>query len=151
MNTKLLISLSGIAILLSACSNVCDVEQQTGIVPGSPEDFKTNVPDRVFFDFDSSKVSDSARRRLEAQGCWMKTYSDTKATIEGHTDTRGTAEYNMALGQSRANEAAKVLRSYGVDGSRVSTVSYGKERVEDTGTTEEAHARNRRAVTTIGR
>jgi peptidoglycan-associated lipoprotein len=149
MNTKLLVSLSGIALLMAACSNTCDVEQESGIVPGSAEDFKTNVPDRVYFDFDSSKVSDSAKKRLEAQACWFKTYGATKATVEGHTDIRGTAEYNMALGNSRANSAAKTLKDLGVDGSRLTVVSYGKERVADTGTTEEAHAKNRRAVTVI--
>jgi peptidoglycan-associated lipoprotein len=149
MNTKLLISLSGIALLMAACSSTCDVEQEGAVTPGSAEDFKTNVPDRVYFDFDSSKVSDSAKKRLEAQACWLKTYGSTKATVEGHADIRGTAEYNMALGNSRANAASKVLKDLGIDSSRLTVVSYGKERVADTGTTEEAHAKNRRAVTVI--
>ncbi len=149
MNTKLLGIVSGVAVLMAACSSTCDVDQAGSIVPGSAEDFKANVPDRVFFDFDSSKVSEAAKKRLKAQSCWLNTYSGTKVTVEGHTDVRGTAEYNLALGEARANETSKVLKELGVDSSRITVVSYGKERVETEGTTEEDHARNRRAVTVV--
>lgn len=148
MNTKLLGLVAGIAGLMAACSNVCDVDNGT-VVPGSAADFKQNTPDRVYFDFDSSKVSETAKKRLEAQSCWLKTYSGTKVVVEGHTDIRGTAEYNLALGEARANSAAKVLKANGIDASRVTVVSYGKERVSNEGTTEEAHAENRRAVTVV--
>lgn len=149
MNTKLLGVLVGTGLLLGACSRTCDVEQAAVVVPGTAEDFKTNVPDRVYYDFDSSKLSESAKKRLEAQACWLKTYAGTKATVEGHTDVRGTAEYNMALGEARANAAAKELTVNGISKDRFTVVSYGKERVFDAGTTEEAHAKNRRAVTVI--
>jgi peptidoglycan-associated lipoprotein len=119
------------------------------MVPGSAEDFDTNVPNAVYFDFDKSSLSEAAKKRVAAQACWLKMYSGKKATVAGHTDVRGTAEYNMALGETRATAVAKELRDAGVDGSRVTTVSYGKERVIDTGTDEMDHARNRRAVTTV--
>lgn len=149
MNRKYLLgAMLGAGLFLAACSNVCKVETG-GIAPGTPEDFKANVPDRVFFDFDSAKVTPAAMKRIEAQATWLNTYSSTKATIEGHTDSRGTAEYNLALGQSRANAAQNALEGQGIDKSRTTTVSYGKERLENLGTTEADHAQNRRAVTVI--
>ncbi len=152
MNAKVLGLISSVAIFMAACSNTCKVDgngQNGSVVPGSAEDFKTNVPDTVYFYFDSAKLSDSAKSRLKAQADWLKTYSSTKATVEGHTDVRGTAEYNMALGTSRADSAMKELVNNGVAKDRLTVVSYGKERVVDTGTTEEAHAKNRRAVTVV--
>jgi peptidoglycan-associated lipoprotein len=151
MNTKLLGLLSGTAILLAACSQTCDVEQAstTTAAPGSADDFKTNTPYKIYFDFDSSKLSDAAKKRVEAQACWLNTYPGTKITVEGHTDNRGTAEYNMALGNSRANSTAKALASLGVSQDRVTVVSYGKERLETDDAAEEAHARNRRTVTVV--
>lgn len=149
MNAKLLALIGAAAGLLGACSSTCDIDQDATIVPGSAEDFRANVPDRVYFDFDSSKLSEAAKKRLDAQACWLNTYTGTKVTIEGHTDVRGTAEYNMALGDSRANSAAKELESKGISKDRMTVVSYGKERVADSGVTEEAHAKNRRAVTVV--
>ena len=136
------------ALLLSACSCTCDVEN--GIKPGTPEDFAANVPNTVYFDFDKSNLTPAAQKRVEAQAAWLNTYTGTKVTVEGHTDVRGTAEYNMALGEARANSTAKKLRDLGVAGDRISTVSYGKERVVDTGTTDMAHAKNRRSVSVVG-
>lgn len=150
MNRTSLLTLIAAAGLMAACSKTCEVDGQSGsITPGTAEDFKTNVPDRIFFDFDSSKVLDSAQKRLDAQACWLKTYPSTKVTVEGHTDSRGTAEYNMGLSASRANATVDALAKLGVDKDRVSVVSYGKERLDDLGTTEEAHAKNRRAVTVV--
>jgi peptidoglycan-associated lipoprotein len=139
------------SVLLSACNNTCVVDGEKGdtITPGTPEDFSANVPNSVYFDFDKSKLSQAALDRLKAQSCWLKTYSGTKANVAGHTDVRGTSEYNMALGEARAASASRALQDLGVEGTRISTVSYGKERVIDTGTDEMSHARNRRAVTTV--
>ena len=95
-------------------------------------------------------MTDSAKKRVEAQAAWLKTYTDKNVTVEGHCDVRGTAEYNMALGEARANSTAKELQKNGVAKERVSTVSYGKERVVDSGTTEMAHAKNRRTVSVVG-
>jgi peptidoglycan-associated lipoprotein len=108
------------------------------------------VPAKVYFDFDKSKLSEAAKKRVAAQACWLKTYSGTKVTVAGHTDVRGTVEYNAALGSARADATAKELEVGGVAGDRISTVSYGKERPEDSGTTEEAHAKNRRTETIVG-
>ena len=150
MNAKLLGLIGSIAVFMAACSNTCDVDSQGGAVtPGTAADFKQNVPDRVFFDFDSAKLSDAAKKRLDAQVGWFRTYSSTKATVEGHADVRGTSEYNMALGSSRANSVSEYYEKSGLDKTRFTVISYGKERPEDTGTTEEAHAKNRRSVTIV--
>jgi peptidoglycan-associated lipoprotein len=139
-------------VLLAACSKVCDVkgpDSSSGTSPGSAEDFAKNVPAKVFFDFDKSNLSDTAKERVAAQATWLKTFSDKKVTVQGNTDVRGTSEYNMALGQARANSTAKELKNRGVESNRVETVSFGKERPADDGTTEEAHAKNRRTETVV--
>ena len=149
MNRNILLGLFvATTALMTACTSTCGVKGNA--TPGSAEDFAANVPNTVYFDFDKSKLTDAAKKRVSAQACWLKTYSGTKVTVEGHTDIRGTAEYNMALGEARANSTAKELAEQGVDASRTTTVSFGKERVADTGTTEMAHAKNRRATTIVG-
>ncbi|MDR2667153.1 MAG: OmpA family protein [Holosporales bacterium] len=149
MERKVLSGLFAAAALLSACNCTCGVKDSS-VTPGSSADFEANVPNVVYFDFDKSKLSEAAKKRVEAQVAWLKTYSGTKATVEGYTDVRGTAEYNIALGQARANEVANSLKASGIESDRLTTVSYGKERLVDTGTTELAHAKNRRAVTVVG-
>jgi peptidoglycan-associated lipoprotein len=149
MNRKVLSGLFSAAVLLSACNCTCGVKDQSPATPGSKGDFEANVPYTVYFDFDKSKLSEAAIERVKAQAAWLKTYSGVKGTVEGHTDVRGTTEYNMALGEARANEVTKALKADGVSSDRFTTVSYGKERVIDTGTSELAHAKNRRAVTVI--
>lgn len=119
------------------------------IRPGTQSDLESNVGDRVFFGFDSSVVTSEGQRVLERQAAWLKQYPSIDVTIEGHADERGTREYNLALGERRANAAKKYLVSLGVDSSRISTVSYGKERPAVLGSTEEAWAQNRRAVTVV--
>ena len=148
--TKLLSSMVAVAVVVSACSCTCSTDTAGGVQPGSPEDFATNTPNVVYFDFDKSNLTSAAKQRVEAQAAWLNKYKDTKVTVEGHTDVRGTAEYNMALGEARANSTAKELRNQGVASDRISTVSYGKERVVDSGTSEMAHAKNRRAVSVVG-
>jgi peptidoglycan-associated lipoprotein len=138
--------------LLAACNRTCSVDGESSggnVAPGSPEDFATNIPNVVYFDFDKSNLTESAKKRVDAQACWLKTYSGTKVNIAGHTDVRGTAEYNMALGEARANTVSKALQNGGIEGTRISTVSYGKERTIDSGTEEMSHAKNRRAITTV--
>jgi peptidoglycan-associated lipoprotein len=149
MNRKVLIGMfATTTLLLTACSSTCGVDGN--IKPGTPEDFAANVPTKVYFDFDRSDLSDAAKKRISAQACWLKTYSGARVTVEGHTDVRGTNEYNMALGSARANSTTAELESNGVTKDRITTVSYGKERLETTGTTEEEHARNRRTETIVG-
>ncbi len=117
--------------------------------PGSAEDFVVNVGDRVFFDFDRYDLTAEARAQLEKQAAWLQTYPAVTITVEGHCDERGTREYNLALGERRANAAMNYLVALGVDPNRVQTISYGKERPEVVGSDESAWSQNRRAVTVI--
>lgn len=119
------------------------------VVPGSKEDFLQQVgTDRVFFDTDKYDLSAEARAILDKQAEWLAKYPNVRITIEGHCDERGTREYNLALGDRRANSAKTYLASR-IDASRITTISYGKERPEATGSDEAAWAQNRRAVTVI--
>lgn len=117
--------------------------------PGSQEDFEINVGDRVFFAFDSSTLDDDARSTLDRQAAWLQQYAAITVTIEGHTDERGTREYNLALGERRATVARNYLAALGVDPNRMLTISYGEERPVDPGTDETAYRQNRRAVTAV--
>jgi len=119
------------------------------IAPGSPEDFVVNVGDRVFYDYDQFSLKSAARETLEKQAAWLKRFPGVTVTIEGHADERGTREYNLALGERRANSARDYLVALGVASSRVKTISYGKERPVALAHTEAAWAQNRRGVTTL--
>ncbi len=126
--------------------------QNTGgpgaITPGSQEDFVRSVSaDRIFFDTDKFNIDAQDQATLQSQAQWLSRYPNTRITVEGHADERGTREYNLALGERRANAAKNQLASLGIDPSRIQTVSYGKERPQALGSTEEAWAQNRRAVT----
>lgn len=101
----------------------------------------------AYFAYDSSVLTAESQKKLDAQAEWLKSHGDVKVTIEGHADERGTREYNLALGERRANAVKKYLVTLGVADDRVSTVSYGKERPAVLGSTESAWAKNRRAVT----
>lgn len=116
---------------------------------GSAEDFVVNVGDRVFFDFDKYNLKPEARETLQRQADWLKKYPSVTVTVEGHCDERGTREYNLALGERRANSAKNYLVALGVDPNRIKTISYGKERPAVTGSTEAAWSQNRRAVTAV--
>jgi peptidoglycan-associated lipoprotein len=120
-----------------------------GPTPSSAEDFVVNVGDRVFFEFDKSDLGAEARTTLERQAFFLRKYPSLSITIEGHCDERGTREYNLALGERRAAAVRDYLVSLGIDGSRVSTISYGKERPVNPASTEQAWAENRRGVTVI--
>lgn len=117
--------------------------------PGSQEDLTANAGDRVFFGYDSSELDIEARATLEKQAAWLNQYANLSITIEGHADERGTREYNLALGERRAQAVKNYLMSLGVSGSRLNTISYGKERPAVLGTGEEAWGRNRRGVTVV--
>jgi peptidoglycan-associated lipoprotein len=119
-------------------------------LPGSRGDFLQSVPaDRVFFDFDSFALDDRDRTTLDAQAAWLSRNAAVRVTIEGHADERGTREYNLALGDRRANAARDYLQSRGISPGRMQTISWGKERPANPGTSEEAYAENRRAVTVV--
>lgn len=117
--------------------------------PGSQEHLASTVGDRVFFATDSASVGADQRPVLDRQAEWLQQYRQVRVTLEGHADERGTREYNLALGQRRANAARDILVSQGVAGSRIQTISYGKDRPTALGSDEQAWAQNRRAVTTV--
>jgi peptidoglycan-associated lipoprotein len=153
MTKPLLGALAALA-LLAACSNTDENQAATGgggstIRPGSQEDLVANVGDRVFFDFDASSIRADQRPVLQRQAEWMQRNSSVTVQVEGHADERGTREYNLALGQRRANAARDTLVAGGVAGARISTISYGKDRPAALGSDESAWAQNRRAVTVV--
>jgi peptidoglycan-associated lipoprotein len=117
--------------------------------PGSQQDLATTAGDRVFFTFDSAEITSEAQQTLRRQAEWLRRYPNVTVTIEGHCDERGTREYNLALGERRAQAARNVLVALGIPASRLSTISYGKERPAVPGSSEDAYAQNRRAVTTV--
>jgi peptidoglycan-associated lipoprotein len=99
-----------------------------GVSDSMAESFASNAGDRVFFDTDSSVVTSEGRATLERQSSWLNQYSNINVVVEGHCDERGTREYNLALGERRANAAKEVLIAAGVSASRITTITYGKER-----------------------
>ncbi len=117
--------------------------------PGSQEDLVVNVGDRVFFDYDRYELRSEARAQLEKQAAWMRNFPQVTVTIEGHCDERGTREYNLALGERRADSARNYLIALGVDPNRIRIISYGKERPAMVGSDETSWAQNRRAVTVV--
>ena len=138
-------------LVIAACSS--QQEQATGatttVTPGSVADFRQNVGDRVFFDTDMSNIREDGRQTLARQAEWLKKYTNYQITIAGHCDERGTREYNLALGERRANAAKQFLVAQGIPAQRIQTISYGKERPDPVGSDEAAWSRNRRAVTEL--
>jgi peptidoglycan-associated lipoprotein len=166
------LNISGLVIaafVLAACSSTAEDSGDTGSTgattnsgsssqvatapagpkPGSQIDLEVNVGDRVFFDFDKSNLSPDARTTIERWAAWLKTYPANTVIIEGHADERGTREYNLALGERRADSARDYLVSLGIDPNRVKIVSFGKERPAIPGSNERAWAQNRRAVAVL--
>jgi peptidoglycan-associated lipoprotein len=125
--------------------------QPTGATPGTEEHFKQvmNGRDVIYFDTDKYNIDSDDATSLRQQAQYLLQYPNIRATIEGHCDERGTREYNLALGDRRANAAKDYLVSLGVPASRLNTISYGKERPVALGSNEQAWAQNRRAVTVI--
>lgn len=117
--------------------------------PGSPQDFATNVGDRVFFDSDSSELTSTAQATLDKQARWLQQYGRFSFTIEGHADERGTREYNFALGARRAEAAKNYLAARGIPAARIHTISYGKERPVAVCNDISCWSQNRRAVTVL--
>ncbi len=120
-----------------------------GIKAGTQEDLVVNVGDRVFFAFDKYDLDSIARGTLGKQAAWMKANPSVTVTIEGHCDERGTREYNLALGERRANAVKDYLTALGVNPNRLKTISFGKERPVALGSNEAAWSQNRRGVTTV--
>ena len=145
----LVIFLAGLA--LTACATQ---KKQTGMMQGdvytgtdTVEYLATGVKDRVFFATNKSVLTTASRDTLRKQAAWLRKNKDIAVTVEGHADERGTREYNLALGERRANAAKDYLMTYGISGSRVSVISYGKERPVNSGSSPLAWSQNRRAVT----
>lgn len=119
-----------------------------GPVKGSQEDFLASVAaDKIYFDTDKYDIDTQDQDILRSQAQWLAANPTAKVTVEGHADERGTRDYNLALGERRANAAKNYLASLGVDSARITTISYGKERPAALGSDEAAWAQNRRAVT----
>ena len=123
--------------------------KKTGIMAGSQQDLVVNVGDRVFFDYDKFNVRPDQRSVLDKQVAWMKANPSVTVVVEGHCDERGTREYNLGLGQRRADAVKKYLVALGVSENRIATISYGKERPVAMGSNDEAWTQNRRGVTRI--
>ncbi|MEQ5774646.1 MULTISPECIES: peptidoglycan-associated lipoprotein Pal [unclassified Thalassospira] len=134
---------------VSTMNQPADTTTSNALSESSPEWFAVNVGDRVFFDYDQYDLSAEARRTLELQAAWLKKYPQYTVLVEGHADERGTREYNLALGERRANSSKDYLIALGVEPSRIETISYGKERPVALGHDEASWAKNRRAVTVV--
>ncbi|HUC51143.1 MAG TPA: peptidoglycan-associated lipoprotein Pal [Xanthobacteraceae bacterium] len=138
------------ALAMAGCAkNNQDALNGTAATPGSQQDFVVNVGDRVFFDTDSSELSDQARATLDKQAQWLNQYNRYSFTIEGHADERGTREYNIALGARRAETVRQYLVSRGIAATRMRTISYGKERPVALCNDISCWSQNRRAVTVL--
>ena len=160
MNIKILGALAAVA-LLAACSHeapqTAAVSTGTGTtaaapsgpVPGSEEDLVANVGDRVFYAFDKSALSDEAKATLDREAAWLAKYPQVSLQVAGNCDDRGTEEYNLALGNRRAVAAKDYLVAKGVDASRLTTISYGKDKPTATGDNEQAWAQNRNAISSV--
>ena len=138
-------------IALTACATA---KKQTGQIQGdvytgtdTVQYLATGVKDRVFFATNKSTLTTASRDTLRKQAAWMRKKGSLKFSIEGHADERGTREYNLALGERRANAVKDYLMTYGISGNRLSVISYGKERPVNSGSTPLAWSQNRRSVT----
>ena len=152
--------------LLSACETASTVGGTSGgsggvskakpqvasaatVVPGSQEDLVVSVGDSIYFDFNKFSLRADARNVLERQAAWLKSNASVTFSIEGHCDERGTREFNLALGERRANSVKDYLVTLGINPVRIKTISYGKERPVAMGSNNAAWAQNRRGVTKV--
>ena len=143
-----------VVILAGIALTACATQKKAGKISGDVytgtdtiEYLATGVADRVFFATNKSTLTTAARDTLRKQAAWMRKKKDLTFAIEGHADERGTREYNLALGERRANAAKDYLMTYGISGNRLSVISYGKERPINSGSTPLAWSQNRRSVT----
>ena len=145
----LVILLAGIALSACATQGKKTGQMQSDVYTGSEtvEFLATGVRDRVFFATNRSVLTTASRDVLRKQAAFMRKKKDLTFTIEGHADERGTREFNLALGERRANAAKDYLMTYGISGKRISVISYGKERPVNTASTPLAWSQNRRSVT----
>ena len=159
MNVKLLGAFAALTLLAAcaeqpatttgAATGSGTTAATAGPTPGSEEDLVANVGDRVFFAFNESQLSGDARGTLDRQAGWLQQYQQVGVQVAGNCDERGTEEYNLALGQRRANAARDYLVARGVSSARITTISYGKDRPVAQGDDEQAWAQNRNAITSV--
>ncbi len=123
--------------------------QPTGPAAGSKGDFAAKSTDRVYFDYDQYNLDDSDRRSLATQITWLKQFPSTRVEVQGHADERGTRDYNIALGERRAQAVSQYLQQQGIAATRIQTISFGKDKPMDPGHDEAAWARNRNAYSNI--
>ena len=155
------VAVAGALALLGACSHAPEPPPGPGgpmgpggigssrFGPGSQQDLAATAGDRVFFAFDRSDITPEAQEILARQADWLRRYPNVTVTIEGHCDERGTREYNLALGERRAQAVKNVLVALGIPAGRIQTISYGKERPEIPHSDDTSYAQNRRGVTTV--
>ena len=141
-------------LVLTACATKKNVETTSGqmqsdvyIGKDSVKYLADGVPDRVFFATNETILTTASRETLRTQAAWLRKNSSINVVLEGHADERGTREYNLALGERRANSAKDYLMTYGISSERISVLSYGKERPVDAGSNPLAWSKNRRSVT----
>lgn len=152
---KKMLALAGTAALLVACETAGDkdvqqVDASKAPIPGSADDFKTNIRDRVFFALNKSSLNANDAAVLKAQADWFKMYPQTTAMVEGHCDPRGSREYNLALGNRRAAAVKGQLVKMGVHSDRLKTISYGKDKPPFMGPAHETTwAQQRTAITVV--
>src|ERR1700729_21691 len=146
----------GLGLALSACAHNNPDNPAAGAGggygvsgPGSVQEFNQTVGDRVFFTTDQTDLSSTAQATLDKQAAWLNQYNKYSFTIEGHADERGTREYNFALGSRRAQAVHDYLVAKGISGSRMRTISYGKERPVAVCDDISCWSQNRRAVTVL--
>ncbi len=156
LKMKLLSAFAAVA-LLAACGDSSDSANTGGAGgagagvarPGSQEDLAQNVGDRVFFDTARNTLRTDARATLDRQAAWLQQYPQNNVQLQGNADERGTREYNIALGQRRANAAREYLAARGVAASRMNTISFGKDRPTALGSDESSWSQNRNATTVL--
>ena len=142
-----------LVILATLALSACSTAKKSGSVDGdvytgkdTVEYLASGVPDRVFFATNETVLTTASRETLRKQAAWLRKNSDVTIVLEGHADERGTREYNLAIGERRANSAKDYLLTYGISSDRISVLSYGKERPVDSGSNPLAWSKNRRSV-----
>jgi peptidoglycan-associated lipoprotein len=152
--------MSALVLAVSACSKdepevdttpVTLESEVAGVIGGTEADLAARAGNTVYFEYDKYSLTSEATKTLKKQAAWLKLYPSVNVIVEGHCDDRGTRKYNQALGERRANAAKRYLVAQGVSAKRITTVSYGKDRPAELGSTEAAYAKNRRDVTILAK
>ena len=149
LKNAFLVTIACLALSACATSKKSSGQMQGDVYTGTDtvEYLASGVPDRVFFATNESVLTTASRETLRKQAAWLRKNSKITIVLEGHADERGTREYNLALGERRANAAKDYLMTYGISGKRISTISYGKEKPVNPASTSLAWSQNRRSVT----